>query len=142
MCNIGKGLSRALGIGTVVDMTTSALSRAITPPGTGGLEAAAEAAAAAAARQNQLAIEAQQRTAAAQEEQANIARQSAATALEAQNKAAAQAAAAATPAADNESAVRANDERLRKLISSNSFGVKGGKSFGAPPVGYRVLTGS
>lgn len=138
MCNPVKATARATGLSDVVDDTSNFINRATTLPDNG--RSAAEASQALALQQQ---TAAQERTAAAQETQAEIAQQSANDALAAEKSAQQQAAAAATPAVDNESAARAADDRMRKLIAAGVGGIRNSQKFlGSAPVGYRVLTGS
>jgi uncharacterized protein with LGFP repeats len=62
-------------------------------------------------------------------------------ALKAQKDAALLAAAAAQPASDSESAVVASEGRKRKLQQGSSFGIGLQTQLGAPPVGFRLLSG-
>lgn len=76
-------------------------------------------------------------------QQADVSSKAAADALAAQQTALKQAQAAAVPLIDSESARRASEDRMRKLQSLDAFGVKADAQFtGAPPVGYRMLTGA
>lgn len=99
-------------------------SRILTPPGTGGLQAQTE-------------IEAGKLKA-----QQDAAKAASDTALKAQQDALARAEAAAVPVADSESARRASEDRMRRLLSAGAFGVKAGQQFlGDAPIGYRNLMG-
>jgi len=62
-------------------------------------------------------------------------------ALKAQQDAVALAAAAAQPASDSESAVVAAENQKRKLLQGSSFGIGLQTALGAPPVGFRTLSG-
>jgi len=100
MCDVGK-----------------AISRAVTPPGTGAREAAAE--------------QAQAEAAAALHR-----------ATDEQAKALKMVRAATVPPEDNESAVAAADARLRRMIAGGGGSNRGVRTLGAAPVGYQLLTGS
>lgn len=65
-----------------------------------------------------------------------------AAALKAQTDANAIAAAAAVPATDSESARAASDDQRRRLAQGSSFGIGLPDKLGAPPVGFRLLSGS
>ena len=69
------------------------------------------------------------------------AKASADKALKAQSDANAIAEAASRPAIDSESARAAEDERRRRLTTGSAFGVGLPTKFGAPPVGFRALSG-
>lgn len=99
-------------------------SRMFTPPGTGGREAALKAQTDALNRQTA------------------IAEQSAKDALAAQKDATARAEAASVPAVDSESARRAGEDRMRRLLFSSTGVTPGANTLGAPPLGFRALTGS
>lgn len=62
-------------------------------------------------------------------------------ALKAQQEANALAAAAAQPASDSESAVVAAENQKRKLKQGSTFGIGLQTQLGAPPVGFRMLSG-
>lgn len=62
-------------------------------------------------------------------------------ALKAQQDAVALAAAASVPASDSESAVAASENQKRKLQQGSSFGIGMQTALGAPPVGFRLLSG-
>lgn len=70
------------------------------------------------------------------------AKASADAALKAQTDANLIAAAAAVPQADSESARAAADDQRRKLTTGSSFGIGLPSQLGAPPVGFRLLSGS
>jgi hypothetical protein len=116
MCNPFKAVQRA------VAPVTNVFSRAITPPGSGGIEAA------------------QEEQAAALNRQTGLMKQASDAALAQQQEAVKAAAAAATPPEDNESSVQAAEARLRKLIAGSGVAT-GNKFLGQAPVGYRLLTG-
>lgn len=61
--------------------------------------------------------------------------------LQAQKDANAIAAAASVPQQDSESARSAADAQRRKLMQGSSFGIGLPTQLGAPPVGYRMLSG-
>ena len=65
----------------------------------------------------------------------------AAAALKAQQDANLIAAAAARPQADSESAIVASEGRRRKLMQGSAFGIGLPTAMGAPPVGFRLLSG-
>lgn len=69
------------------------------------------------------------------------AKASADAALKAQTDANLLAAAAAVPASDSESARSASDDQRRKLMAGSSFGIGMPTQLGAPPVGFRLLSG-
>lgn len=62
-------------------------------------------------------------------------------ALKAQTSANLIAAAASAPAADNEGSRAAADDQKRKLLAGSSFGIGLPSQLGAPPVGFRLLSG-
>lgn len=62
-------------------------------------------------------------------------------ALKAQQDANLIAAAANVPTIDSESARAAGDTQRRKLLSGSSFGIGLPAQLGAPPVGFRLLSG-
>lgn len=108
-----------------------AISRAFTPPGTGGAEAAQIQARAAQQEQNKLLA------------QANVvAKESSDAAIAMQQEAIKRASAASVPMADSESARRAMESRMRRLMIGAGAGSKGGKLLGAAPVGYAELMGT
>jgi hypothetical protein len=74
--------------------------------------------------------------------QTAFAQQQASDALAASKKATSDAAAAAVPTVDSESARAAQDDLLRKRALGSGYGVGMAKTFGAPPVGFRELSGS
>jgi hypothetical protein len=138
MCNplkiISSVLSPVAAIGNAIgfDNIGNALSRAFTPPGTGGTQALM-------AQQNQLA---QDTLAFAKDSQAQ-AKAASDAALADQRLANDKATAASIPAVDSEAARLAADARLRKLLSAGASGVKVGlKNLGDAPVGYRTATGA
>lgn len=114
MSNPVKGISRALGVGNMLDMTEKFITRAVTPPDNGR---SAELAAQTKAMQNANDI-----------------------AIKSAKDAAALAAAASTPAEDSESARRAAEDRMRRLTQSSGF-TSGAATFGAAPIGFRLLSG-
>lgn len=65
----------------------------------------------------------------------------AAAALAAQTDANAIAASASVPATDSESSRAASDNQQRKLLQGSSFGIGLPDKLGAPPVGFRILSG-
>lgn len=65
----------------------------------------------------------------------------AAKALKAQQDANLIAAAVAVPQLDSESARASGDNQLRKLQQGSAFGIGLPDKFGAPPVGFRLLSG-
>ena len=69
------------------------------------------------------------------------AKASADAALKAQTDANLIAAAAAVPQGDSESARAAVDNQKRKLMAGSSFGIGLPSQLGAPPVGFRLLSG-
>lgn len=66
---------------------------------------------------------------------------SAAAALKAQTDANTLAAAASVPASDNEGSRAAADDQKRKLLQGSNFGIGMPTLLGAPPVGFRMLSG-
>lgn len=62
-------------------------------------------------------------------------------ALKAQQDANTLAAAAAAPASDSESTVVASENQKRKLQQGSAFGIGLQTQLGAPPVGFRTLSG-
>lgn len=62
-------------------------------------------------------------------------------ALKAQTDANTLAAAAAVPQADSESARSSSDNQKKKLMQGSSYGIGLPTQLGAPPVGYRLLSG-
>jgi len=91
-----------------------------------------------AAPDNSAAINAQTEALKTQTASAQAAAQAA---LKAQTDANLIAAAAAVPASDSESARRAADQRRRQLMTGSSFGIGLPDKLGAPPVGFRLLSG-
>ena len=71
----------------------------------------------------------------------NAAKTSADAALKAQTDANLIAASKAVPQADSESAAAAADDRRRKLLAGSSYGIGMPTQLGAPPVGFRLLSG-
>ncbi|MFT4115432.1 hypothetical protein [Bradyrhizobium sp.] len=65
----------------------------------------------------------------------------AAAALKAQQDANLLAQAASVPQSDSESARAASDDQKRKLMQGSSFGIGLQSALGAPPVGFRMLSG-
>jgi hypothetical protein len=141
MCDFS---SVAKGIGSILspiagaiglDRIGNAVSRAFTPPGTGGQQALLEQQ----QRQNQIA---QDTLTFAKQSQAQAAAASDAV-LADQKLANEKSAAASVPAVDSEAARLAADSRLRKLLSAGAFGVKAGlKNLGDAPIGFRNATGA
>lgn len=69
------------------------------------------------------------------------AKQSADAALKAQTDANLIAASALQPSIDSEGARSAQDTQRRRLLSGSSFGIGLQTQLGAPPVGFRMLSG-
>lgn len=103
---------------------SSFFEHALSPPGSGGRDA----------------LLAQQTD--ALNRQTALAQQSADAALAAQKQATAQATAASMPAIDSESARRAGQDRMRRLLLGSTGVDTGTSSLGAPPLGFRTLMGS
>jgi hypothetical protein len=144
MCDFLRSIGDAISSG--VSGIGNAVTRAVTPPGTGGLEALAEQnkrtndqLLSGQQTQNQIA---QDTLTFAKDTQAQ-ARATSDAALADQRKANDIAKAASVPAIDSEAARIAADSRLRKLLSAGAFGVKAGlKNLGDAPIGYRPATGA
>lgn len=75
------------------------------------------------------------------QQQTAQAKTDAAASLKAQTDANLLSAAAALPQSDSESARTARDNQKRKLMSGSSFGIGMPTQLGAPPVGFRLLSG-
>jgi hypothetical protein len=78
---------------------------------------------------------------AALQQQTASAKASADAALKAQTDANLIAAAAAVPQTDSEGARASSDAQKRKLMAGSSFGIGLPSQLGAPPVGFRMLSG-
>lgn len=74
--------------------------------------------------------------------QTAVVQASADAALAAQKDATTRAVAASTPAIDSESARRAGEDRMRRLLFGSTGVTTGAAFLGAPPLGFRALTGS
>lgn len=75
-------------------------------------------------------------------QQSASARAAAALALKAQQDANALAEANARPPGDNEGARAASDNERRKLLAGSMYGIGMPTRLGAPPIGFRELSGS
>lgn len=74
-------------------------------------------------------------------QQTASAKASADAALAAQNQANLLAASSSVPTVDSESSRSAADDQKRKLLQGSSFGIGLPTTTGAPPVGFRLLSG-
>lgn len=105
-------------------------------------DAAAQAAAAAASQQSAATQQALNAQTDALRSQTALAQKSADDALASQKKALALSEASLIPTIDSESAKVAGENRQRKLQSTSPWGIGLQKKLGAPPTGFRVLSGS
>lgn len=115
MSNPIKAITRSVGLGNIIEGVNKAITRAVTPPDN-GMSAALAAQTGALESANDIAIKSAR--------DAN-----------------ALATAASLPPQDSESSRRAAEGRIRKLREGSGF-TAGAQTFGAGPIGYRLLAGS